>query len=120
VKRGREWEVGNPIRKCHARWEVGMLLPIRTAPEDIETVCSYLATKPAGVSPFELIRHEKFDGRRLAALKFWGLVEDAGGKLTLSPRGRLAAAGGAQQRRALREVLLATPALRIGDRRGRR
>jgi Predicted nucleotide-binding protein containing TIR-like domain len=86
-----------------------MLLPIRTAPEDIETVCRYLATKPAGVSPFELIRHEKFDDRRLAALKFWGLVEDAAGKLTLSPRGRLAAAGGAQRRRALREILIATP-----------
>jgi hypothetical protein len=87
-----------------------MLLPIRTAPEDIETVCGYLLTKPAGVSPFELIRHKKFDGRRVAALKFWGLIEDGTGKLNLSPRGRLLAAdGGAQKTRALREVLLAVP-----------
>jgi Predicted nucleotide-binding protein containing TIR-like domain len=86
-----------------------MLLPIRTAPEDIETVCSYLLTKPAGVSPFEVIHHKKFDGRRLAALKFWGLIEDGTGKLTLSPRGRLVTAGYAQKTRALREVLLTTP-----------
>jgi hypothetical protein len=66
-----------------------MLLPIRTAPEDIETVCGYLLTKPAGVSPFELIRHKKFDGRRVAALKFRGLIEDGTGKLNLSSRGRL-------------------------------
>jgi hypothetical protein len=87
-----------------------MLLPIRTAPEDIETLCSYLLTKSPGVSPYELIRHKKFDGRRLAALKFWGLIEDGAGKLTLSPRGRLVAAdGGAQKTQALREVLLAIP-----------
>jgi hypothetical protein len=87
-----------------------MLLPIRTAPEDVETVCGYLLTKPAGVSPFELIRHKKFDGRRLAALEFWGLIEDGTGKLTLTPRGRLFAAdGGAQKTQALREVLLAIP-----------
>jgi hypothetical protein len=34
-----------------------MLLPIRTAPEDIETVCSYLATKPAGVSQADVPCH---------------------------------------------------------------
>jgi predicted nucleotide-binding protein len=87
-----------------------MLLPIRTAPENIETVCSYLLTKSPGVSPYELIRHRKFDGRRLAALKFWGLIEDGGDKLTLSPRGRLVAAdGGAQKTRALREILATMP-----------
>ena len=87
-----------------------MLLPIRTAPEDIEAICGYLSTKPAGVSPSEVINHKRLDGRKVSALKFWGLVEDAAGKLTLSPRGRLVAAdGGAQKARALREILVAMP-----------
>jgi Predicted nucleotide-binding protein containing TIR-like domain len=87
-----------------------MLLPIRTAPEDIEAICGYLLTKPAGASPSEVINHKKLDGRKVSALKFWGLIEDAAGKLTLSPRGRLAAAdSGAQKARALREILADTP-----------
>src|ERR1700750_2373545 len=45
-----------------------------------------------GASPSEVINHRRLDGRKTSALKFWGLVEDAGGKLTLSPRGRLVAA----------------------------
>jgi Predicted nucleotide-binding protein containing TIR-like domain len=87
-----------------------MLLPIRTAPEDIEGICSYLLAKPGGASPSEVINHRKLDGRKTSALKFWGLVEDAAGKLTLSSRGRLMAANaGAQKARALREILVATP-----------
>jgi hypothetical protein len=87
-----------------------MLLPIRTAPEDIEAICGYLLTKPAGASPSEVINCKKLDRRRVSALKFWGLIEDAAGKLALSPRGRLVAArGGAQKARALREILLAMP-----------
>ena len=87
-----------------------MLLPIRTAPEDIEGICSYLLAKPGGASPSEVINHRKLDGRKTSALKFWGLVEDAAGKLTLSSRGRLVAANaGAQKARALREILVATP-----------
>jgi hypothetical protein len=87
-----------------------MLLPIRTAPEDIEGICSYLLAKPGGASPSEVINHRKLDGRKASALKFWGLVEDAAGKLTLSSRGRLMAANaGAQKARALREILVATP-----------
>jgi Predicted nucleotide-binding protein containing TIR-like domain len=86
-----------------------MLLPIRTAPEDIEAICGYLLTKPAGASPSEVI-NRKLDGRKISALKFWGLIEDATGKLTLSPRGRLVAAdGGAQKIRALREILVTMP-----------
>jgi hypothetical protein len=92
------------------RWEAGMLLPIRTAPEDIEAICSYLLAKPAGVSPSEVIHHKRLDGRKVSALKLWGLVEDAAGKLTLSPRGRLVAAeDGAQKARALREILVTMP-----------
>jgi hypothetical protein len=87
-----------------------MLLPFRTAPEDIDAICGYLLTKPAGASPSEVANHQKLDGRKISALKLWGLIEDAAGKLTLSPRGRLVAAdGGAQRARALRGILLAMP-----------
>jgi predicted nucleotide-binding protein len=87
-----------------------MLLPIRTAPEDIEAICGYLLTKPAGASPSDVANNKSLDGRRVSALKFWGLIEDAAGKLALLPRGRLVAArGGAQKARALREILLVTP-----------
>ena len=86
-----------------------MLLPIRTAPEDIEAICGYLVTRPAGASPSEVINH-KLDGRKVSALKLWGLVEDAAGKLILSPRGRLVAVdGGRQKARALREILVTMP-----------
>ena len=87
-----------------------MLLPIRTAPDDIDGICGYLLAKPGGASPSEVINHRKLDGRKTSALKFWGLVEDAAGKLSLSSRGRLVAANaGAQKARALREILAATP-----------
>ena len=66
-----------------------MLLPIRTAPEDIEAICGYLLTKPAGASPSDVANNKSLDRRKVAALKFWGLIEDAAGKLILSPRGRL-------------------------------
>jgi Predicted nucleotide-binding protein containing TIR-like domain len=87
-----------------------MLLPIRTAPEDIEAICSYLLAKPRGASPSEVVNDKRLDGRKTSALKFWGLIEDAAGRLTLSSRGRLVAAdAGAQKARALRDILAATP-----------
>ena len=86
-----------------------MLLPIRTAPEDIDAICGYLLAKPAGLSSSEVIHHKKLDGRKVAALKFWGLIEDSTGRLTLSPPGRLFMAGDAQKAKALREIVVATP-----------
>jgi hypothetical protein len=87
-----------------------MLLPIRTAPKDIEAVCGYLLTKPAGASPSDVANNKSLDRRKVAALKFWGLIEDTAGKLILSPRGRLVATDrGAQKARALRGILLAMP-----------
>jgi hypothetical protein len=86
-----------------------MLLPIRTAPEDIEVICGYLLTKPVGASRSEVI-NQRLDGRKVSALKSWGLVQDGAGKLILSPRGRLVAAeGGRQKARALREILITMP-----------
>jgi hypothetical protein len=83
-----------------------MPLPVRTALADIEAICGYLITKPAGVSPAEVINEKALDRRKLSALKFWGLIEDTGTKLRLSERGLLVARDrGAHKAEALREVV---------------
>ena len=90
--------------------ETAVLLPIRTAPQDVETICGYLFARPDGVSPAELLAQQTVDARKLVALQFWGMIVDAGSRLKLSERGRLAVAdGGAQKVRAMRDVVAATP-----------
>jgi Predicted nucleotide-binding protein containing TIR-like domain len=87
-----------------------MPLPVRTDLADIEAICGHLITKPDGASPAELINEKGLDRRKLSALKFWGLIEDAGAKLRLSERGLLVARGKAAERAAaLREVVAAIP-----------
>jgi hypothetical protein len=84
-----------------------MPLPVRTALADIEAICRYLIAKPDGASPAELINEKALDRRKLSALKFWGLIEDAGGKLRLSERGLLVARdNGANRATALRQVVV--------------
>ena len=89
-----------------------MPLPVRTALADIEAICGYLITKPAGATPAEVaavLDEKALDRRKLSALKFWGLVEDTGAKLRLSERGlRVARDDGAHRAAALREVVAAT------------
>ena len=83
-----------------------MPLPVRTTLADIDAICGYLITKPAGVSTAEVINEKALDRRKLSALKFWGLIEDSGTKLRLSERGLLIARDrGAHRARALREVV---------------
>jgi hypothetical protein len=86
-----------------------MPLPVRTALADIEAICGYLITKPAGATLSEVgavLDEKAFDHRKLYALKFWGLIEETGGKLCLSERGLLAARDdGAHRAAALREVV---------------
>src|ERR1700686_2820797 len=83
-----------------------MSLPIKAALSDIEAICGYLITKPAGATAAELINEKALDRRKLSALKFWGLIEDTGTKLRLSERGLLVARdNGANRVAALREVV---------------
>ena len=42
-----------------------MLLPIRTAPEDIEAICSYLLAKPRGASPSEVVNDKSSTAAKL-------------------------------------------------------
>jgi hypothetical protein len=86
-----------------------MPLPIQADLADIEAICGYLLTKPAGVGLAEVINEKAFDRRKLSALRFWGLIEDIGTKIRLSERGLLVARdNGANRVAALRQVVAAT------------
>lgn len=68
-----------------------MSLPIRTTLDDIDAVCGYLVTKPTGATLAEakaVVDKKRLDGRKLAAVKFWGLIEDDNDKLKITDRGR--------------------------------
>jgi predicted nucleotide-binding protein len=86
-----------------------MALPIRTVPEDIEAVCSYLSKKPTGASIAEarkVLDPKHLDGRKISAFKFWGLVDESGEKLKVTPDGRAYAAGDSQRRADLLRAVI--------------
>jgi predicted nucleotide-binding protein len=79
-----------------------MTLPIRTLPEDVTALCSYLVKKPTGVTLAEARRvldARVLDGRKLNALKLWGLIDEAGDRLKVTPEGRTYANGDAKKRK---------------------
>ncbi len=68
-----------------------MSLPIRTTIDDVTAVCGYLATKPTGATTTEakaVLDSGVLDGRKISALKYWGVIEDANGKMKLTEPGR--------------------------------
>ena len=85
------------------------ILPIRTTVDDIVTLCVYLAAKPIGATVSEakaVIDPGVLDGRKINAMKFWGLIEDAEGRLKLTEPGRaLAKEKGARKADVLRKVI---------------
>lgn len=86
-----------------------MSLPIRTTLDDINAVCGYLMTKPIGATLAEakaVVDNKRLDGRKLAALKFWGFIEDDGSRMKITDRGRWSVRNsGSSQNEALREVV---------------
>ena len=86
-----------------------MLLPIRTTVDDIHAVCVYLVTKPTGATLKEakaVVDKKVLDGRKLVALKFWGLIEDDGSKLKITDQGRqYVKDGGSSRSEVLSEVV---------------
>jgi predicted nucleotide-binding protein len=86
-----------------------MTLPIRTTLHDIDAVCGYLATKPTGATTAEakaVLDKKRLDGRKLNALKYWGLIEENGGRMKLTALGRQADRDkGAYRSGALNEVI---------------
>lgn len=85
-----------------------MSLPIRTTVEDVQVVCGYLAKKPTGATLREakaILESKWLDGRKLSAMKFWGLIEDQD-RLKLTSTGREAVRDeGAKQATVLAEVI---------------
>lgn len=87
-----------------------MALPIRTMVDDVEAVCGYLATKPTGATLAEakaVLDTKRVDGRKLSALRFWGLLEDGTeNKLKVTERGRQCVRdSGANRGHALQDVI---------------
>ncbi len=86
-----------------------MALPIRTTVEDVVALCSYLSTKPTGATIAEaraVLDEKVLDGRKLSAMKLWGLISDEGGKLKPTEAGRrLAKDKAARKAEVLREVV---------------
>jgi hypothetical protein len=86
-----------------------MALPIRTIFEDVQAVCSYLATKPTGATLTDakaVLDSKHLDGRKLSALKFWHLIEDQDDRLKITETGRnLLKQSGANRVPVLRGVI---------------
>ncbi|WP_158595785.1 TIR domain-containing protein [Oleomonas cavernae] len=87
-----------------------MALPIRTTLADVDALCGYLITKPTGANTAEakaVLDEKILDGRKLSALKVWGLIEEtSAGKMRLTERGRLVSKDkGARRSSALKEVV---------------
>jgi predicted nucleotide-binding protein len=93
-----------------------MALPIRATIADIDAICGYLLTKPTGATPAEakaVLDPGMLDPRKIAAFKFWGLIDDSTGKTRLTERGRgVAKDKGAHKAPLLREALADVPAYR--------
>lgn len=81
-----------------------MALPIKTTVDDIEKLCTFLGRKPTGASVKEakaVIDSKHLDGRKLAAVRGWGFVEDIGEKMKLTPLGRTFIRGNKEQQQQL-------------------
>ncbi len=86
-----------------------MPLPTRTTLEDINAICGYLTTKPTGATLAEakaVVDRRRLDGRKLSALKLWGLIEDTDDKIKITEMGRRAVRdSGAFRSEVLRQVV---------------
>jgi hypothetical protein len=93
-----------------------MALPIRTTLADVDALCSYLVTKPTGATLPEakaVLDSKVLDGRKINALRTWGLLDDTSGKMLVTERGRLVGKDkGARRAEALREVVASLPPYR--------
>ena len=90
-----------------------MSIPIRTTIDDVNAVCAYLITKPTGATLAEakaVVNKRHLDGRKLAALKFWDLIDDEGNKMKITDRGRrLVRDSGSSKSEVLGEVVRRVP-----------
>lgn len=90
-----------------------MSLPIRTTLDDVDAVCGYLVTKPTGATLAEakaVVAKKHLDGRKLTALRFWGLIEYEQDKVKITDRGRRSVRdSGSSRSDVLRDVVREVP-----------
>lgn len=90
-----------------------MSLPIRTVIDDVDQVCGYLARKPTGSTVSDarkVISPKHLDGRKLAAMKFWGLIDESDGRMKNTEQGRqITLNQGANKIETLRNVVKGIP-----------
>lgn len=68
-----------------------MALPVLTTVDDLKGVVDYLRGKAAGATLQEarsVLGRRYFDGRKVSAYQFWGVVTEEGGALNLTSLGR--------------------------------
>jgi predicted nucleotide-binding protein len=84
-------------------------MPIRTVLDDVRAVANYLSKKPTGATVAEakkVLDSKYLDGRKLSALKYWGILEESEGRLKLTEEGRVATRdGGALLPDVLRRIV---------------
>lgn len=84
-------------------------MPIRTTLDDVDVICGYLATKPTGATLAEakaVVEARYLDSRKIAALKHWGLIEEADNKIKIAEFGRgVVRDSGASRNQILRDVV---------------
>jgi len=89
-----------------------MSLATRITVEDIQAVCSYLATKPTGATAKELrsvVDKKHLDVRKMGALTDWGLVEEVDGKSKVTAKGRTFIRSEASKANVLGGIIRETP-----------
>ncbi len=90
-----------------------MALPIRTTMDDVIDVCRYLAGKPTGSTIKEaktVLDKKRLDGRKLNALKFWGLIDEVDdGRFKVTEPGRKIIKNPEEQVATLRAVIKRIP-----------
>ncbi len=85
-----------------------MPLPMRATLDDIENVCKYLAAKPTGATLKEaqsIVDSKHLHPEKIAALKFWKLIDEHEGKLKVTPDGRQCVKGENERVVILTEVI---------------
>jgi predicted nucleotide-binding protein len=96
--------------------ETPLTLPVRATVNDVEMICGYLLTKPTGATVNEakaVLDPRILDPRKIAAFKFWGLIDDSTGKMRLTERGRgVGKDKGARKATSLRAALAEVAAYR--------
>lgn len=68
-----------------------MALPQRTTLDDVIALCTYFSSKPTGATVKDakaVLGAPRLDARKIAALKFWGLLEEQDQRLKVTAEGR--------------------------------